>query len=164
MATAAFIRDSLKQAPRRTVRVVLFAAEEIGLYGGKQYAVTHKDNMKNHIIGSESDFGAGKVWALSSKVGSGSVHVVDTMMALMAPLGVVRSDRVANGGPDFGAMVRAGMPSIGLMQDGTKYFDRHHTPDDTLDKVSHEEMRQNMAAWSVFTYIAAEWPGRFDGE
>lgn len=162
MATAAFIRDTLEQRPRRTIRVVLFAAEEIGLYGGKQYALNHKNSMDNHIIGSESDFGAGKVWALSSKVSRNSVHVVDTMMALMAPLNVVRSNRPAGGGPDFGPMVRQGMPSIGLMQDGTKYFDLHHTPDDTFDKVSKEEMSQNMAAWSIFTYIAAEWPGRFD--
>lgn len=162
MATAAFIRNNLEQRPRRTIRVVLFAAEEIGLYGGKQYALNRKDSMDNHIIGSESDFGAGKVWALSSKVSQNSVHVVDAMMALMSPLNVVRSSRPAGGGPDFGPMVRQGMPSIGLMQDGTKYFDLHHTPDDTFDKVSKEEMSQNMAAWSVFTYMAAEWPGRFD--
>lgn len=162
MATAAFIRDNLKERPRRTIRVVLFAAEEIGLYGGKQYAVAHQADLKNHIIGSESDFGAGKVWALSSKVSTNSVHVVDAMMALMAPLNVVRSPNPANGGPDFGPMVRRGMPSIGLMQDGTKYFDLHHTPDDTFDKVSKEEMSQNMAAWAIFTYVAAEWPGRFD--
>ncbi len=162
MATAAFIKNTLKERPRRTIRVVLFAAEEIGLYGGKQYAVAHKNNMKNHIIGSESDFGAGKIWALSSKVGRQSLHVVDSMLGLMAPLGVVRSLRPAGGGPDFGAMVRQGMPSIGLMQDGTDYFDLHHTPDDTFDKVSREEMRQNMAAWSIFTYLSAQWPGRFD--
>jgi hypothetical protein len=47
------------------------------------------------------------------------------------------------------------------MQDGTDYFDLHHTPDDTFDKVNPKHMRQNVAAWVVFTYIAAEWPGSF---
>lgn len=164
MATAAFIRDNLKERPRRTIRVVLFAAEEIGLYGGKQYAETHKDNLKNHIIGSESDSGSGKVWALSSKTGRQSLHVVDAMLGLMAPLGVVRSSIPARGSADFGTIVGMGMPAIDLKQDGTKYFDLHHTPDDTLDKVTRGEMSQNMAAWSVFVYMSAQWPGRFDTE
>ena len=32
-------------------------------------------------------------------------------------------------------MIADGMPGVGLSQDGTRYFDYHHTPDDTLDKV-----------------------------
>jgi len=148
--------------PRRTIRVVMFGAEEIGIYGGAQYLVDHKDNLKNHIIGAESDFGAGRVWALSSNVGRQSLHVVDAMLALMAPLNVVRSSAVAGGSADFGAMVNAGMPAMGLDQDGTNYFDLHHTPNDTLDKVDPEELAQNVAAWVVFVKLAADWEGRFD--
>ena len=148
--------------PRRTIRVVMFGAEEIGLFGANQYLVDHKDNLKNHIIGAESDFGAGRVWALSSNVGRQSLHVVDAMLALMAPLDVVRSSNVASGSADFGPMVRAGMPAMGLDQDGTMYFDLHHTPNDTLNKVDPEELAQNVAAWTVFIKLAADWEGRFD--
>ncbi|WJG10122.1 M20/M25/M40 family metallo-hydrolase [Aliiglaciecola sp. LCG003] len=151
-----------QQRPKRTIRVVMFGAEEIGVFGGKQYALDHADELAKHIIGAESDGGAGKVLALSSSVSHESLHVVDEMLKLMAPLGVVRSSAKATGSADFGPMVRAGMPAVGLVQDFTPYFDIHHTPDDTFDKIVPEELAQNVAAWVIFVKLAADWPGRFN--
>ena len=45
------------------------------------------------------------------------------------------------------------MPAVGLSQDGTKYFDLHHTPDDTLDKIDPEALRQNVAAWTAMLAV-----------
>ncbi len=159
MAAAKLIAE--QQRPKRSIRVVLFGAEEIGVYGGKQYALDHKDELENHIIGAESDGGAGKVLALSSSVQPSALHVVDEILKLMAPLNIVRSSAVATGSADFGPMVEAGMPAVGLVQDYTAYFDIHHTPDDTFDKIDPQELAQNLAAWVVFVKIAADWPGRF---
>jgi len=163
MAAANLIQDLTKERPYRSIRVVLFSAEELGLIGARQYADDHeaKGDMINHMVGAESDFGAGPVWALASNVSENAVHVVDRMAALMGPLGVVRADRKAGGGPDVGRLRAKGMPVMDLMQDGTDYFDLHHTADDTLDKVDPAALRQNVAAWVVFTYLAAEWPGSF---
>ncbi len=161
MATADLIKRTAPMAPRRTIRVVLFAAEEIGLVGARQYAEAHKDDLSNLIVGAESDFGAGPIWALAATVRPDALPVVDKMAQLMGPLGVIRADRPAFGGPDVGQLARVGMPVMDLMQDGTDYFDLHHTADDTLDKVNPDHLKQNMAAWAVFAYIAAEWPGRF---
>jgi Zn-dependent M28 family amino/carboxypeptidase len=52
-------------------------------------------------------------------------------------------------------MVTAGVPTFELSQDGTRYFDYHHTPDDTLDKVDPEQLRQNVAAWTAMLSIVA---------
>ena len=161
MATADLIRRLAPERPHRTIRVVLFAAEEIGLVGARQYAQAHKNDLENLIVGAESDFGAGPVWALASRVSPDALFVVDKMAQLMGPLGVIRAERKATGGPDVGQLRLIGMPVMDLMQDGTDYFDLHHTADDTLDKVEPAALRQNMAAWAVFTYLAAEWPGRF---
>lgn len=161
IATADLIKRLAPQRPRRTIRVILFASEELGLIGARQYAAAHKDELPNLIIGAESDFGAGPIWALASRVGPGATHVVDEMAKLMWPLGVLRHSRVAMGGPDVGQLGLIGMPVMDLMQDGTDYFDLHHTADDTLDKVDPANLRQNLAAWAVFAYVAAEWPGRF---
>ena len=150
-----------QQRPKRTIRVVMFAAEEIGVYGGRQYALAHEDELDNHIIGAESDGGAGNVLALSSNVGQQSLPAIDAMLTLMAPLNIVRSAKVASGSADFGTMVKAGMPAIGLEQDHSVYFDIHHTPDDTLNKVDPDELAQNVAAWAIFVKIAADWDGRF---
>lgn len=161
MATADLVRRLAPKRPHRTIRVVLFAAEEIGLVGARQYAAAHKAELDSLIVGAESDFGAGPVWALASRVKPEALFVVDKMTQLMGPLGVVRASREANGGPDVGQLRQIGMPVMDLMQDGTDYFDLHHTADDTLDKVEPAALRQNMAAWAVFSYLAAEWPGRF---
>jgi hypothetical protein len=84
------------------------------------------------------------------------------MLALMGPLNVVRSAELANGSANFGPMVRAGMPAVGFEQDHSVYFDIHHTPDDTLNKVVPAELAQNVAAWVIFVKIAADWEGRFE--
>ncbi|HRK64846.1 MAG TPA: hypothetical protein PLN53_10660, partial [Terricaulis sp.] len=52
--------------------------------------------------------------------------------------------------------LRAGVPVADLSQDGLDYFDLHHTADDTLDKIDPEALRQNVAAWATFAYLAAE--------
>jgi len=62
---------------------------------------------------------------------------------------------LAGGGADVGQMRRLGMPAIDLNQDASRYFDLHHTANDTLDKVDPQELRQNLAAWVTLTYLTA---------
>ncbi|MDO6488900.1 M20/M25/M40 family metallo-hydrolase [Colwellia sp. 6_MG-2023] len=165
MATAALIKNNTKERPRRTIRVILWGAEELGLIGARAYAKARQEDgtIAKHVIGSESDFGAGPIYGLqsSSNVSDNALHVIDTMASLMGTLGVSRRSGDTTGGPDMIPLSKLGVPALKLMQDGTDYFDLHHTPDDTFDKVNPEHMRQNVAAWTVFTYIAAEWPGSF---
>ncbi|MGK0266972.1 MAG: carboxypeptidase Q, partial [Maricaulis sp.] len=40
-------------------------------------------------------------------------------------------------------------------QDGMDYFDLHHTPDDTLDKIDPDALAQNVAAYVALIYLAA---------
>jgi len=161
MAAADLIRRTAPRRPLKTIRVVLYAAEEIGLYGARAYAAAHKADLTHHMMGAESDFGAGKIYALASNVRPESLHVIDAMAKLMGPLGIVRHESKAGGGPDVGQMGRIGMPVIDLKQDGTEYFDLHHTADDTLDKVDPDALRQNLAAWVIYAFIAADYPGFF---
>jgi hypothetical protein len=74
---------------------------------------------------------------------------------LLAPLGIVRGNDPATAGADLGQWVRTGTAGIDLNQVGTRYFDYHHTPDDTLDKVDPEQLRQNVAAWTATLAILA---------
>jgi carboxypeptidase Q len=165
MATGAFIKNHANLRPRRTIRVILWGAEELGLIGARAYAKARQDDgtITNHVIGSESDFGAGPIYGLqsSTNVSPNAIHVLDTMAGLMGKLGVSRRTGDTSGGPDMIPLSALGVPALNLMQDGTDYFDLHHTPDDTFDKVKPEHMRQNLAVWTVFTFIAAEWPGSF---
>ncbi len=147
--------------PKRTIRIVAFGAEEIGLLGGFAYADAHKDELANHVLASESDFGAGPVYALRTSVtGPGRAAIQDIQKAL-AHLGVFWEDDTTEGGPDIIPLAREGVPAIRLQQDGTDYFDLHHTPDDTFDKIDPKAMAQNVAAWATMIWMASEAPTDF---
>jgi hypothetical protein len=104
----------------------------------------------------ESDFGAGKVWAVDFNLPNSASALRMKITSALAPLGVVPRKDTAGGGADVGAIIAAQkLGIIDLQQDGTKYFDLHHTPDDTLDKIDRSELRQNVAAWvATLAYIA----------
>ena len=85
---------------------------------------------------AESDFGAGRVWKVNSKLGKDREAEARMLHAALAPLGIVPGELDDADGSDIGPMSAAGAPGVGLSQDGTYYFDLHHTPDDTLDKVN----------------------------
>lgn len=155
VAAADFIAREAER-PRRSIRVILWAAEEIGLIGARQYVERHADDMHNHIIGSESDFGAGPVWAVSSRVREDAVPTFAKIAAVLSPLGVEYHDHNrAGGGPDLIPKRQAGMAVASLHQDGTDYFDLHHTPNDTLDKIKPENLDQNVAAYVAWTWLMA---------
>jgi hypothetical protein len=48
-----------------------------------------------------------------------------------------------------------------LGREGAHYFDLHHTPDDTLDKVDPKSLRQNVAAYAAWTWMVANADGGF---
>jgi len=153
-AVAKLILDS-GDRPRRTIRVVLFANEEFGLSGAKKYAKAHASTVEQHVVGFEADFGAGAVWKFSSQVAEDALDIVAELHALLEPIGIEHGDNKASGGADLTPLRKAGMPVLGMSQDGTYYFDYHHTADDTLDKIDRDDLNQNVAAYVTAAYVAA---------
>lgn len=142
--------------PRRTIRIVWFGSEEVGGYGNKAYLAAHRD--EKIVFVSESDFGADRIWRMNPGFAAANAGLADRVAALLAPLGIARGTQAAGGGVDLGPWVAAGTAAIDLQQDGTRYFDYHHTPDDTLDKVDPEQLRQNVAAWTAMLAVVANAP------
>lgn len=154
MAAAKLIKEQLGQ-PKRTIRVVLYAAEEIGLVGAHEYTRLERDNLGNLIVAAESDFGAGKIYRLDTLFSPTGFNQAESLFAALAPLGVERGNNEATGGPDVSMLPKHNVPVVNLRQDGTYYFDYHHTPDDTFDKINPADMQQNVAVWAVFTAFMA---------
>lgn len=156
MAAAKHISDVKRT--KRSIRVVLFAAEELGLWGAKAYFAQHNNELNNIVAAAESDFGADVVYAFESNVSAESLPVVRAIAKELAPLNIEYIGRnQANGGPDLIPLKAAtSAPIFELAQDGTDYFDYHHTADDTLDKVTPAKLRQNTAAYAVFALMAAD--------
>ena len=95
-------------------------------------------------------------------VAEGALPVMREIWQILEPLGIELGEATEFGGPDLIPLRAAGMAVLGLRQDGTNYFDLHHTADDTFDKVDAKSLDQNVAAYAAFAYLAAEYEGRFD--
>ncbi|MGI9205388.1 MAG: M20/M25/M40 family metallo-hydrolase [Woeseiaceae bacterium] len=156
MAAAAMI-GHMDGRPRRSIRVLLFGAEEIGLVGVREYARANQDLIGKHLLGAEVDGGGGRIHTLTSGVGESALPVVREMYKLIAPLGVSWSDaNDAVGASDMSVLGRAGMPALNFGQNSNDYFAYHHTPNDTFDKIIPEDMRYLTAAYATVFYVAAE--------
>ena len=87
---------------------------------------------------------------------SGILYAEDVAAAVRG-FGVTRGTGKAEGGADIGAISKVQkLAIIDLQQDGTRYFDLHHTPDDTLDKIDPAQLRQNVTVWAATLAILAD--------
>ena len=154
MAAAKHIKDVIGQ-PKRTIRVVLFAAEEIGLIGAYEYVRANKDTLDSIIVAAESDFGAGPIYRMDTRFADNVIDEASELYNALLTLGVALGNNTTNGGPDVSMMPKYGVPVLALKQDGTYYFDYHHTPNDTLDKIDMDDIRQNQTIWALVTAYMA---------
>ena len=141
---------------RRTIRVVWFGDEETGGLGGIAYAKAHAGDI--HALAAESDFGADRVWRFEVNLPDSAKPIADRLAVALAPIGIVRGAGVGGDGTDVGPILRTGVAAIDLNQSGLRYFDWHHTPEDTLDRIDPEQLRQNVAAWTTMLAVVADAP------
>jgi carboxypeptidase Q len=140
-------------APLRTIRVLFAGAEETGLWGSAAYSKAHIDAPI--AVGLESDFGADRIWRFQSNFRESNPDLHARLARAVAHFGVANSALVATGGADLNIVRDQKGALINLQQDGTRYFDLHHTPDDTLDKIDIAQLRQNVAVWTTVVGILA---------
>lgn len=155
LATAKLIAD-LPQRPRRSVRVILFGAEEFGLLGSRAYVARHRERLHEYVIGSQADAGGEPVWAMRTRVADARLGWFDAPFGVLKPLGIVRGDNLASGGPDMTPFRELGVPVFDLEQDMTDYFDVHHTVNDTLMRVDRAKLDRVVAAWAPLVWMLAE--------
>ncbi len=146
--------------PRRTLRVVLFANEENGFDGALAYGQRYA-SQRHQLVG-ESDFGAGPVYALRSRVDAASRPAFEAMAGVLAPLGIPLLGNDGTPGPDAAVLMRRHRwPALQLSQDGSGYFDVHHSVHDSFDRLDTRAVPQNVAAWAVVAWLAAQAPMTF---
>jgi hypothetical protein len=160
-AAAKLIKD-MPQRPDRTIRVIAFANEEMGLWGGRAYAEAHAKEVSKFQLGTESDFGAGRIWRMTASVKPEARGAIEQIAKVIEPIGVAYdATKPGGGGSDLSQMHAKGMAALSLTQDGTDYFDYHHNANDTLDKIDPKALAQNVAVYAAFAYMAAQADGDF---
>ncbi|MBA5637605.1 M20/M25/M40 family metallo-hydrolase [Duganella sp. LX20W] len=146
----------LKLQPRRTIRMVAWMNEENGTRGGKAYFAANKDHMDQQVAGIESDGGSGRPFGVLSSVGPKAEPLFAPLMAALEPIGAgVFTRRDELGAADLSPLEQAGMPVFEPQVDTHRYFDYHHTPADTLDKVNPDDLRRHVAVMSALTWFLA---------
>jgi Zn-dependent M28 family amino/carboxypeptidase len=154
-AAAKLIGD-LPKHPKRTVRVVMWGSEESG-GSSEAYLAAHKDELPKIVLAGESDSGADHVYSLQIPKGSAGHPAMQTAARVLTALKIyVDRNPPAHAGADIEGLEESGVPVVALNQDASRYFDYHHTMDDTLNKVRPDELAQNVAAWASFIYLVAD--------
>jgi hypothetical protein len=154
METPALLRR-MGLIPRRTVRAVLYTNEEFGAHGGRAYTKNHAGEMDRHTAAIEADMGGSTPLGFGVSAGEGGLEMVREMARQLAPLGADRILR-GGGGADIGSMRPHGVPLLGLHQESDRYFDYHHSPADTLDKIDRQELERSLATLALMTWLLAE--------
>jgi carboxypeptidase Q len=163
---AARLLIELGLRPRRTLRIVLFTNEENGLAGSRAYRQWVGDRIHLHAAAVEIDAGAERPigFGLGEKPGDPEatrrgLERAEAIGRLLDPIGADLIRR-GGGGADISTLMRDGVPGLGLLTVGERYFHWHHSSADTLDKVDPGDLRSALAAAAVMAYVLADMPGR----
>ncbi len=142
--------------PRRTIRVIAWMDEESGGRGRDAYTAAHAAEFPNHVAAIESDLGAAHPLGFNVKVSPQAIEFLRPVLHVLESFGANLIKSVPfSPGSDISAMSQAGVPTLGVMQDGRTYFNYHHSAADTLDKIVPRELRENAAAMAVMGYALA---------
>jgi hypothetical protein len=152
---AANLIQKLHLKPKRTIRVIAWMNEENGEAGSKQYAKDHEKEFSNHFAALETDGGAGHPIGVNIKARPEVKKMFSPVADILQESGAGILDLVEHCGADIEPLEKAGVPAFSPIQDSRFYFNYHHTPADTLDKIVPKELAENSAVVAVVAYALA---------
>jgi Zn-dependent M28 family amino/carboxypeptidase len=158
METAKLLHQ-LHLRPKRTLRVIAWMDEENLGRGHLEYAKAHAAQISNHVAALESDLGASHPLGFRAKISPEAAARLQPVLEILAVFGANLLERSSESPEaDIEPLAKQGVPALGLRQDSRTYFNYHHTPADTLDKIVPRELRENAAALAVMGYALAAMP------
>ena len=159
VTSAMAVLDILKKLdfkPRRTIRVIAWMNEENGQKGARAYLAAEAANTEKHVAAYEDDNGSGRAFGVRASVSRQAVKYFAPLKAALLPIGAggfIREDALGTG--DLSGLELAGVPSFEPLIDSSDYFNYHHTPADTFDKVDPENLRRHVAVMSTTAWFLA---------
>jgi carboxypeptidase Q len=146
------IYKAIGYRPRNTLRAVMFMNEENGLRGGIEYAKQVELKKEKHVIAMESDRGGFTPRGFTMSAPDELRTKVQSWKPLLEPYGLTDFGG-EGGGADIGPLATLGVPLMGYLPDSQRYFDYHHTQEDTFDKVSKRELELGAAAMAALIFL-----------
>lgn len=146
----------LKLRARRTIRAVLWTAEEPGLYGAKQYMKNHQHELKNFKAVFESDLGTFKPLGLS--VTNASPLMQCTLAEILKLTKSIGTDKLNSDfeGSDIEVFTDQGTLGLSLLNENSKYFYFHHTAGDSMTVEDPDHLDKATILWATASYVLAD--------
>lgn len=138
--------------PKHTVRIVLFANEENGLRGARKYAEEAKQKNEKHLFALESDAGGFSPRGFSIDTDDANMEQLNNWKKLFEPY-FIHVFRRGYSAPDLTPLKGYCDVLAGLLPDSQRYFDLHHTAEDTFDKINKRELELGAAAMASLLYL-----------
>jgi hypothetical protein len=145
---------SLNLKPKHTIRVVVFMDEEMEQRGAKAYAEAAKNTK--HIAAIEADRGGFTPLGFSIDGTPEQVQKVRSWKNLLIPYGLFYFEK-GGSGVDVNFLKSQGVPLLGLVPDSQRYFDYHHSINDSFDKVNIRELQLGSAAMGALVFLIDEY-------
>ncbi len=146
------IFKAIGYTPKRTIRVVLFMNEENGLRGGKKYAEVAQKNKENHVFALESDSGGFTPRGFSFDCTDENFKQVEGWKNLFEPYNIHMFNK-GGSGADIGPLKDGKIVLAGLRPDSQRYFDHHHSDNDTFEHVNKRELELGAATMASLVYL-----------
>ncbi|UKB77774.1 M20/M25/M40 family metallo-hydrolase [Chryseobacterium sp. MEBOG07] len=135
-----------------TIRVVCFANEENGVKGGIQYGKTVKEKNEKHLFAIETDAGGFAPRGIALDMDDAKRNQIKSWSNLFLPYGVYNFEERFSG-TDLYPLHDIGIPAAELMPDSQRYFDIHHTEEDTFEKVNRRELLLGATTLTQIIYM-----------
>ena len=139
--------------PKHTIRCVCFVNEENGTCGATEYARHTEEKKEVHLLALESDNGGfqARGFQLGNTAGNAAKRAA-RWLDLFAPYGILVF-RDGRGGTDVGPLMAKGYVVGELLPESQRYFDLHHTTEDSIDKVNPRELQLGAGAMAALVYL-----------
>ncbi|MDO6810344.1 M20/M25/M40 family metallo-hydrolase [Zobellia galactanivorans] len=138
--------------PKRTIRVVLFMNEENGLRGGNKYAEIAKVKNEKHVFALESDAGGFTPRGFSFDCSDENLKQVHSWKSLFEPYYIHLFEKGFSGA-DIRPLKDDGIVLAGLRPDSQRYFEHHHSENDTFEHVNKRELELGAASMASLVYL-----------
>ena len=170
MIEAVRVIQALKLRPRRTIRIALWAAEEQGLLGSREYVNRHyfdaqtktpKPEHKNLQAYFNLDNGTGRIVGIWGQGNTGAMKMFDQWGQALKDIGWKNVSPRTVTATDHTSFENAGLPGFQFIQERLEYNSRtHHSNMDFVDRVQREDLIQQAAVAAVFAWYSANSPER----
>jgi hypothetical protein len=149
--------------PRHTIRIVMFMDEEVAQRGAKKYAEEALRKNEKHIAAIESDRGVATPMGFSADMSDTCYEALQQMIEIMEPWGIWLVFK-GGSGVDITPLKPQGVPLMAIVPDSQRYFEYHHSANDTFDKVNQREMQLGSASMAALVYMIDKYGWKFKNQ